>query len=132
MPSVLPLGPATSGRSRNSSSVTAQSPKEVGDRGEQRYIQWAFELYWQACLAESPTLFEGWGEDRARLLEGPSYGYLSTKDRQLIRDALALECDTFLTIEQGFPRCSSHLLKTAGLVVTRPPELWEAVSASRG
>lgn len=101
---------------------------EVEDRGEQSYLRWAFDLldYWQACLSESPAPFDGWGASRARLLDGPSYGYLSTKDHALIRDALALECDTFLTIERKLPRCAEHLFRTTGIVVVRPPELWGA------
>jgi hypothetical protein len=109
--------------------LSAQSLKEVADRGEERYVEWAFELldYWQARLAESAEPFGGWGEGRARLLDGPSYQYLSSKDRQLIRDALVLECDTFLTVERRLPRNAGHLSQTTGLRVVRPPELWRAV-----
>ena len=109
--------------------LSANTLREVEDKGERSYLQWAFDLldYWQTCLSESPAPFDGWGAGRARLLDRPSYAYLSAKDRVLIRDALALECDTFLTIERKLPRCAEHLLWTTGIVVVRPPELWRAI-----
>jgi hypothetical protein len=42
--------------------------------------------------------FDGSGLEAA-MRDEECFGYLSAKDKVLLRDALALECDAFLTIE---------------------------------
>jgi hypothetical protein len=53
------------------------------------------------------------GFRRACGLTTPRFRYRSTWSsvRCMILDALALECDTFLTIEQKLPRCAEHLFE---------------------
>jgi hypothetical protein len=109
--------------------LSANSLSEVKASGELHYLAWAFEMcdYWQDCLDAAESPFAGWGVERARELDDARFDYLSEKDRLLIRDALTLECDAFLTIEKRLARNAPHLLKELGLHVVRPPELAEAL-----
>jgi hypothetical protein len=50
------------------------------------------------------TAFAGTGDASAAQADAASLGYLSVKDKHLLRDALALECDGFLTMEEKPPR----------------------------
>ncbi len=108
--------------------LSENSLAEVVAQGDPRYLQWAYDVldHWHACLegyGESP--FSGEGDSRARALDDASaFGYLSAKDRLLIRDAVQLECDAFLTMEKRLPRNAPHLEKQLGLRVVRPTTLW--------
>lgn len=107
--------------------LSANSLSEVEASGDRRYIAWAFEMldYWQGCLNAADSPFAGWGVEWARRLDEPRFDYLSAKDRLLVRDALTLECDTFLTIEKRLARNGPHLQRELALRVIRPPELAE-------
>jgi hypothetical protein len=108
--------------------LSENSFAEVVERGDQGYVQWAYDVldHWHACLdsyGESP--FSGIGLDRCRVLDGSnSFGYLSEKDRALIRDAVELECDAFLTMERGLPTNAAHIERLLGLRVLRPSGMW--------
>ncbi len=43
-------------------------------------------------------------QECVRLLHPSRFGYLSRKDAALIRDAVLLECDTFLTLDRKLAR----------------------------
>lgn len=108
--------------------LSNNSIAEVAAARSSPYLQWAFDVldYWEVCLREGDPS-QGWGLRAAQRLGTPDLGYLSAKDRGLIRDALLLECDTFLTIERRLPRNGDHLRHQTGLQVVRPPELWARV-----
>lgn len=101
---------------------------EVAARSDPHYLNWAFELadYWQGCLdaygEESP--FHGPGEVRAQRLSSPDFGYLSKKDRAVLEDAIALECDHFLTLDSRLVRNARHLHSRLGIHITTPRDLW--------
>ncbi len=57
-------------------------------------------------------------------LDETRFGYLSAKDKLLARDALALECDAFLTMERKLPKMADHIERELGLNVLRPPDYW--------
>jgi hypothetical protein len=104
--------------------LSAHSFQEVVARRDPTYLRWAYDVldHWQACLAESG--FEGTGLARAVLLDHPSFGYLGAGDRQLLRDALELECNAFLTMERRLPQNADHLQRQLGIRVLRPTGLW--------
>jgi hypothetical protein len=100
---------------------------EVHAKGDSRYLQWAYDVlgHWLACLEES-------GEPRANpallaAIKSSSYNYLSEGDRALLRDAISLECDAFLTMENKLPKNAAHIKRTLGLRVLSPIELWECL-----
>lgn len=78
--------------------LSRNSLKEVLDRGREDYLQWALEMldYWEGCLAayeDNSSAFSGNGSLLSAKLQENQFGYLSTKDAILIRDAVLLELD---------------------------------------
>jgi hypothetical protein len=114
--------------------LSANSLREVADRGDPGYLQWAFDVldHWEASVGESRDAFVGSGQERVRLLHSSRFGYLSRKDAALIRDAVLLESDTFLTLDRKLARNAVHISRELGLEVLRPPELWEVLRPHLG
>ena len=77
--------------------ISGNSIKEVADRGDPRYLSWAFEIleWWES--------FEGARYTR-NFLRPSLFGYLSAKDRLLLEDCIYLGCRAFLTMERRLPR----------------------------
>lgn len=109
--------------------LSANSLQEVAARADPGYLQWAFDVldHWESCVRESKDPFAGSGRERVRLVDTNRFGYLSTKDAALIRDAVLLECDTFLTLDRKLARNADHMSRELGLEVLRPPELYEVL-----
>ncbi len=108
--------------------LSNHSFEEVAAKGDRSYLQWAYEMlgYWQGCLAAyDETPFHGSGRELSSRLEDPCFGYLSGKDRLLLRDALLLECDAFLTMDQRLARNAGHLQREVGLRILLPSQYWE-------
>jgi hypothetical protein len=66
----------------------------------------------------------GNGDAAAARADAASLGYFSVKDKHLLRDALALECHGFLTMEKKLPKNAAHIEAQLGLKVLRPPDYW--------
>jgi len=105
--------------------LSANSFVEVNAKGDLNYLQWAYDVldHWLACLEES-------GEPCSNpavlaALNSNSYGYLGEGDRALLRDAIRLDCDIFLTMENKLPKNANHIVRTLGLRVLSPIEFWE-------
>ena len=84
--------------------------------------------YWEGCLAayeEQDYAFSGHGKALAAEFEGNRLGYLSTKDAKLVRDAVLLECDVFLTMEGKLPKNALSIEKALGIKVMQPVRYWE-------
>jgi hypothetical protein len=107
--------------------VSENSMREAARARDVSYAGYAVEVaaHFSDAIAFSPEPFDGSGADRVCPLDDGRCGYLSPDDARLIRDAVLLECDTFLTIEKKLPRNAEHLSRELGLEVLRPPELWE-------
>jgi hypothetical protein len=110
--------------------LSHNSLKEVLDRGRYDYLQWALEMldYWESCLAayeDSSSAFSGNGVIVSAKLQENQFGYLSTKDAILIRDAVALECNVFLTMERKLPRSAVHIEQNLGIKVLQPIGYWD-------
>lgn len=109
--------------------LSRHSFEEVAAEGEHDFLQWAYEVlaYWEGCLAthEAGDAFRGTGTSLACLLDGPAFGYLSAKDRALLKDALALECDAFLTLDRKLAKNANHLHDNTGIRVLLPSRFWE-------
>jgi hypothetical protein len=107
--------------------LSSHSFIEIAAKQDTSYLRWAHDVlhHWEACLAGYETgAFTGTGPAMATRVNEPVFNYLSAKDRLLIRDAVELECDGFLTMERRLPRNASHLRREIGLLVARPTELW--------
>ena len=112
--------------------LSRSSMEEVMDRGSYEYLQWASEMLeycegWLAAYEGSDSAFSGRGTALAEKLGGDRFGYLSTKDARLIRDALLLECDVFLTMESKLPKNAAHLERELGIKVLQPLDYWSVL-----
>jgi hypothetical protein len=67
---------------------------------------------------------DGSGARLAARLSERRFGYLSAKDKRLLRDAIELECDAFLTMEKKLARQAEHLRAELEIRLLRPPDYW--------
>lgn len=110
--------------------MSRNSLKEVVERGSDKYLQWALEVidYWENCIAayeDIGDVFSGKGALLSAKFQGNQFGYLGAKDAILIRDAVLLECDVFLTMERKLPRNATHLEKELKIKVLQPIGYWD-------
>src|SRR5260370_21557416 len=91
---------------------------------------WAQEVlgYWQDLLRNydehGVAPFSGRGTELARKLETAKFSYLSKKDGLLIRDAVLLECDAFLTMDSKLEKNAGHIERELRLKVLSPRGYW--------
>lgn len=107
--------------------LSDRSLDEVADKRDSAYAQWALAVldHWHIRISEyKGCAFDGSGEFLATRLDEPRFGYLSVKDKRLLRDAIAFECDAFLTMETRLSKMGSHIEAHLGIKVLRPTELW--------
>jgi hypothetical protein len=107
--------------------LSCNSLKEVAAKNDHAYIQWAYDVlgHWEICLAayrESP--FSGDGQVMSAHLGDRSFGYLGKKDRLLLQDAVALECNAFLTMDRRLAKNSNRLRQNARIRVLLPSQYW--------
>jgi len=106
--------------------LSNNSLSEVSATKDARYLQWAYDVldHWLACLEEAEEL----PNNNLRLaakLDGKAFGYLGAGDRALIKDAVLLDCDAFLTMEQRLPKNALHIRRELGLQVLTPAQYWK-------
>ena len=107
--------------------LSEASLDEVGAKRDPRYMQWALDVLdqWQIRVWEyQGGAFDGSGARLAARLSERRFGYLSAKDKRLLRDAIELECDAFLTMEKKLARQAEHLRAELEIRVLRPPDYW--------
>lgn len=85
-----------------------------------------FAEHVEAIFFEYNSL-EGTGEKISDLLDGPQFGYLSLDDRLLLKHAVLLECDAFLTLDLKLTTHSMHLKRVLGIDVLTPSGLWNLI-----
>jgi len=114
-------------RSNFEFALSYNSLQEVLARGDHTYLQWCLDVidYWESCLgAYYPSPFSGVGDEIAKKLYNPSFGYLSHKDRLLLRDAITLECQAFLTMERRLPKNKEHIKEHLRILILQPIDYW--------
>tara|TARA_R110000868_G_scaffold232835_4_gene486481 strand:- start:12018 stop:12554 length:537 start_codon:yes stop_codon:yes gene_type:complete len=108
--------------------VSAASLVEIDAAMDSHRSQYAREVldHTNICLMENPP------EDEALVMEaiinGPTFGNVSGKDRKLLSDAAAVQCDVFLTIEKKLPKQADVILKKIPLLVATPMTLWKMLA----
>jgi hypothetical protein len=107
--------------------VSEASLDEVAARCRRNFTNWGLEVYshWMERITEyQGHAFARDSRPAVEALSGRSFRFLSEKDRRLLADALALECDAFLTMEKKLPRNARYIECHTGLRLLRPPEYW--------
>lgn len=94
----------------------------AGDAFRSRYARDVLD-HTEVCLMDNPPSESA--VVMSTLLESPAFGNISAKDRKLLIDAAAADCDVFLTIEKRLPRQAHVILKQIPLLVATPMTLWE-------
>jgi hypothetical protein len=99
--------------------------QEAHDKRDAGHMQWLWDIadHAEVCLeGDGPTV-----ESRtfASQLGEPKFGYLSEKDRLLLREAVLLRCEAFLTVERRLPRNAAHLERELGIRILTPVTHWE-------
>jgi hypothetical protein len=105
--------------------VSRGSMQEAHEKRDPGHSQWLWDIadHSEVCLeGDGPTAES---EALAARLDERKFGYLSAKDRLLIRDAIVLRCDTFLTVERRLPRNAAHIERELGIRILTPIMHWE-------
>jgi hypothetical protein len=105
--------------------VSHSSMQEAHDKDDPGHMQWLWDIadHSGICLeGDGPT-----AESKmlAARLDEAKFGYLSEKDRRLLRDAVFLRCEAFLTVERRLPRNAAHIEREIGLRILTPIMHWE-------
>jgi hypothetical protein len=89
--------------------VSAGSLQEVHQKGDPGHMQWLWDIadHSEICLQGVGPTTES--EALAGQLDELKFGYLSQKDKLLLRQAIILRCEAFLTVERRLPRMRATL-----------------------
>jgi hypothetical protein len=105
--------------------VSNGSMQEAHDKRDPGHMQWLWDIadHSQVCLESDGPTPES--EALAARLDEPKFGYLSEKDKLLLRHAIMLRCEAFLTVERRLPRNAAHLEGELGIRILTPITHWE-------
>jgi hypothetical protein len=105
--------------------VSSGSLREAKDKNDAGHMQWLWDIagHSEVCLEDDGPIAES--EALAARLYEPRFGYLSNKDRELLRDAVALRCEAFLTVERRLPRNAAHVQREIGIHILTPVTYWQ-------
>ena len=105
--------------------VSNGSMQEAHDKGDSGHMRWLWDIadHSEVCLeGDGPTPES---ESLAARLDETRFGYLSEKDRLLLRHAIILRCEAFLTVERRLPRNGAHIEQELGILILTPITHWE-------
>lgn len=105
--------------------ISQGSIREGEEKHDAIHMRWLNDIasHTECCLeGEGPTDFS---RTTAQRLSEPKFGYLSKKDALLLKHALLLRCEAFLTVERKLPRNAAHLERELGLRILTPAQHWE-------
>jgi hypothetical protein len=105
--------------------VSAGSMQEARQKRDPGHMQWLCDIagHSEICLEnEGPTAES---EVLAARFDEPKFGYLSEKDKLLLRQAINLRCEAFLTVERRLPCNAAHIERELGILVLTPVTHWK-------
>jgi hypothetical protein len=105
--------------------VSRSSLQEAHDKRDAGHLQWLHDIadHSLVCLRGARPTIES--EALAARLDCDRFGYLGAKDKALLRDALFLRCEAFLTMERRLPRNARHIKRELGIRILTPITHWE-------
>ena len=105
--------------------VSSGSLHEAGEKNDPGHMQWLWDIadHSDVCLEGSGPTAES--ESLAARLDEPKFGYLSEEDRKLLRHAIVLRCEAFLTVERRLPRNAEHVQRELGIRILTPITHWQ-------
>lgn len=105
--------------------VSRASMQEAEAKTDAGHLQWLRDIadHSETCLEDAGVTDES--ERLAARLAETKFGYLSEKDRLLIRQSIALRCEAFLTVERRLPRNAVHMEREVGIRILTPVTHWE-------
>ncbi len=105
--------------------VSRGSMREAHDKGDRGHMQWLWDIadHTEICLEGRGPTTES--EALSARLDESKFGYLSEKDRLLLREAIILRCEAFLTMERRLPRNATHIERELGIRILTPILHWE-------
>jgi hypothetical protein len=110
--------------------VSSASMQEARDKRDPGHMRWLWDIadHSEICLeGDGPTKES---TVRASRLDESKFGYLSKKDKLLLREALLLRCDAFLTVERRLPRNAAHIERELNILVLTPITHWNMLRPS--
>jgi hypothetical protein len=98
--------------------------QEAHEKGDPGHMQWLWDIadHSQVCLESAGPTAES--KALAVRVDEPKFGYLSEKDRLLLRHAVVLRCEGFLTVERRLPRNAAHIHRELGISILTPIMHW--------
>ena len=105
--------------------VSRGSMQEAHDARDPGHMQWLWDIADHSAVCLEATGPTAESEEIAAQLDEPKFGYLSAKDGLLLRQAIALRCDSFLTVERRLPRNAAHVERELGIRIMTPITHWE-------
>ena len=105
--------------------VSRGSLQEAHDKRDPGHMQWLWDIadHSEVCLEGDGQTEES--EALAAQLNEVKFGYLGEKDRLLLRDAVILRCEAFLTVERRLPKNAAHIARVLGIQILTPITHWE-------
>lgn len=104
--------------------VSAGSMQEADQKRDPGHMQWLLDIadHSEICLENDGPTVES--EVLAARFGEPKFGYLSEKDKLLLRQAIILRCEAFLTVERRLPCNAAHIQRELGILVLTPVTHW--------
>lgn len=108
--------------------VSRGSLQEAHDKGDPGHMQWFWDIadHSEVCLEGDGPTEES--EALAACLDEPKFGYLSGKDKLLLRHAVILRCEAFLTVERRLPRNAAHVERELGIRILTRITYWQMLA----
>jgi hypothetical protein len=105
--------------------VSRASMEEAYAKRDPGHMRWLCDIanHSEVCVGASGPMAES--EALGARLDEPKFGYLSQSDRRLLREAIVLRCEAFLTVERRLPRNAAPLERELGIRILTPITHWE-------
>ena len=110
--------------------ITDNTLEEIASKGNSHYLQYAWELK-DYCEERNryEEKFVSYRDQNQQILEdfNPKIGFLSSADRELIFDAIRVQCKYFMTMDEKLLKNKTQIKDLTGMILVRPFEFLDIV-----